>query len=131
MKYLLLVGHAALAQGIESAMAMLLGSRSFVVACGMEDGMTPDLFQETLAQKIDYVTEQDEVLVLGDIAGGSPLKSALAVLGDKGLGERVRAFGGANLAMAISAVMGIDDGLDLDSIRDAMLADGSQAVKEQ
>jgi hypothetical protein len=39
-------------------------------------------------------------------------------------------LGGANLPMAISAVMGIDDGLDLDAIRDAMLADGSQSVKQ-
>jgi hypothetical protein len=32
--------------------------------------------------------------------------------------------------MAISAVMGIDDGLDLDSIGDAVLSDGAQAVKQ-
>jgi hypothetical protein len=32
--------------------------------------------------------------------------------------------------MAISAVMGIEDELDLDAIRDAMLADGAAAVRE-
>ncbi len=130
MKYLLLVGHATLAEGIEAALEMLLGARSFVVACGMQDGTTPDAFRAEFAQKIAAVTPDDEVVVLGDIAGGSPLKNALVALDDKGLGERVVVFGGANLAMAISAVMAIDDGLGLEQIRDAMLSDGTQAVKQ-
>ncbi len=130
MKYLLLVSHAGLAQGIEGAMEMLLGSRSFVLACGMEDGMSPDAYRTLLSQIIAPVTSEDEVVVLADIAGGSPLKNALVALDDKGLGENVVVFGGVNLPMAISACMGIDDGLPLDAIRDAMLSEGSQAVRQ-
>ncbi len=130
MKYLLLVGHSTLAEGIEGALDMLLGSRPYVIACGMHDGTTPDAFRAELAGRIEAITAQDEVVVLGDISGGSPLKNALVTLAGKGLGDNVMVFGGANLAMAISAVMGIDDGLDLTSIRDAMLMDGSQAVKQ-
>ena len=32
--------------------------------------------------------------------------------------------------MMLSAVMGIDDGLDLEAIRDALIAEGTQAVRE-
>lgn len=130
MKYLLIVGHATIAEGIEGALDMLLGARSFVVACGMHDGMTPEMFRAEIAKKLAGVSAQDELVVLGDIAGGSPLKNTLVALDDKGLGDRVMVFGGANLAMAISAVMGIDDGLALDAIRDAMLVDGAQSVKQ-
>ena len=130
MKYLLLVSHAGLAQGIEGALEMLLGSRSFVIACGMQDGVSPDAYRAQLAQSIASVTPEDEVVVLADIAGGSPLKNALVALDDKGMGNSVIVFGGANLAMAISACMGIDDGLPLDAIRDAMLSEGSQAVRQ-
>lgn len=130
MKYLLLVSHATLAQGIQDALEMLLGSRSFIRACGMEDGMSADAFRATFAQSIDFITPEDEIVLIADIAGGSPLKNALVALDDKGLGEKVIVFGGANLPMAISACMGIEDGLDLDAIRDALLMDGTQAVKQ-
>ncbi|MBO7675708.1 MAG: PTS sugar transporter subunit IIA [Atopobiaceae bacterium] len=130
MKYLLVASHATLARGIKEALEMLLGARSYVLACGMEDGMTPDAYRAGVFQALDSVTSEDEVVVLADIAGGSPLKNALVALDDKGMGDKVLVLAGANLPMAISAVMGIDDGLDLDAIRDAMLADGSSAVKQ-
>lgn len=130
MKHLLIVSHAGFAGGIESALQMLLGSRAFVFSCGMEDGMGSDQFRAKLAEVIAPISAYDEVVVLGDIAGGSPLKSAIAVLDDKGLAGNVMAFGGVNLAMAISALMGIEDGLPMDDIRDALLSDGVQAVKQ-
>ena len=130
MKYLLLVSHATLAQGIEGALEMLLGSRAFILACGMEDGMAPTQFRERFSRVIDPITPKDEIVLLADIAGGSPLKNALVALDDKGLGQNVIVFGGANLPMAISACMGIEDGLDLDAIKDALLSDGVQAVKQ-
>lgn len=130
MKYLLLVSHASLARGIEEALNMLLGPRDFVIACGMEEGTSPADFQASLAAKLADVSDKDEVVLLADIAGGSPHKTAMVALGEAGLGERTYAFGGANLPMAISAVMGIEDDLDLDAIRDAMLVDGAQAVRQ-
>lgn len=130
MKYLLLVSHATLAQGIEGALEMLLGSRTFILACGMKDGIAPAQFRERLSRVIDPITPKDEIVLLADIAGGSPLKNALVALDDKGLGQNVIVFGGANLPMAISACMGIEDGLDLDAIKDALLSDGVQAVKQ-
>lgn len=130
MKYLLIVGHATLAQGLVGALEMLMGSRSFVRACGMEDGTGPAQFRESFAKIIEPIAAEDEVVLLADIAGGSPLKNALVALDDKGLGDNVIVFGGANLAMVISALMGIEDGLDLDAIRDALLADGTQAIKQ-
>lgn len=130
MKYLLLVSHATLGKGVEEALAMLLGSRSYIVSCGMADGMSPDAFRASVAKKIAPIGADDDVVVLADIAGGSPLKNTFVALDDKGLGERVIAFGGMNLAMAISAVMSIDDGLDMDAIRDSLLAEGVQSVKQ-
>lgn len=130
MKYLLLISHATIAQGIASALEMLLGSRPFVRACGMEEGMAPDEFRAELSRTLASVTADDEVVILSDIGGGSPFKSALAVLEDKGLGNAIMAFGGANLPMAIAAVMGIEDGLGMDAIHDAVLSEGAQAVRQ-
>ena len=130
MKYLLLASHATFAAGIEGALHMLLGERPFVLACGMEEGMTPEEYEARVKETLANVGAEDEVVLLGDVAGGSPLKGAMAVLEQKGLADKTIVFGGANLPMAISAVMGIEDELDLEAIRDAMLADGASAVRE-
>jgi len=130
MKYLLLASHATFAAGLEGALHMLLGERPFVLACGMEEGMTPQEFEAHVEETLAGVGPEDEVVLLGDIAGGSPLKVVAVVLERKGLTNKTVTFGGANLPMAISAVMGIEDELDLDAIRDAMLADGTAAVRE-
>ena len=128
MKYVLLVSHATLADGMRDALFMLLGPRPFVLSCFLREGMSPDEFGAQVKQETSCITSDDEVVVIADILGGAPLKVALEVL-DKMVGERSTiAFGGANLTMAIAAIMGVDDGLDLDAIGDAVLADGFQAV---
>ena len=35
MRYLLIVGHAAIAEGIVSAFEMLMGPREYIVTCGL------------------------------------------------------------------------------------------------
>lgn len=130
MKYLLLVGHAGIAQGIEAALTMLMGPREYVRACDMADGMGPEEYGCKVSSAIEPMTADDEVIVLADIGGGSPLRCALATLDERGLNRSPVSFGGANLPMAISALMGIEDDLDLDTICDAMLSEGVQGVKQ-
>lgn len=128
MKYLMLVSHATLAGGLEAALSMLLGSREYVLCCELHEGMAPQEYASKVEQEVACVQEQDQVIVLADVLGGAPLKTALAALYQKGLEANVIAFGGANLPMAIAAVMGIDDGLALEVIADAVLDNGAQAV---
>ncbi|MDO4807487.1 MAG: PTS fructose transporter subunit IIA [Coriobacteriales bacterium] len=130
MRYLLLVGHAKIASGLQSALEMLLGPREFIRSCGMEEGMGPEGFCQEFKKLIADIAAEDQVVLLADIAGGSPQKNALSVLDNHGLGNDVIVFGGANLAMAITAVMGLEDGLELDVIRDAMLSEGAQSVRQ-
>lgn len=129
MRYLLLVSHASIAEGIEAALGMLMGPRDYVIALGMAEGMDPDTYAKALACKVDAVTSDDEVVVLADVTGGSPIRCALEVLAAKLPEAQVVAFGGANLPMAISAVMSIEDELDFEALSDAMLAEGSAAVR--
>ena len=71
MKYLLLASHATFAAGLEGALHMLLGERPFVLACGMEEGMTPQEFEAHVEETLAGVGPEDEVVLLGDIAGGA------------------------------------------------------------
>lgn len=114
MRYLLLVSHGTMAPGVHSVIRMLLGDRDFVLSYSMEDGVSADAFTAELEHVIAPIEAGDSVVVLGDIVGGSPLTNTLNVLTQKGLLANTVAFGGLSLPMAISALMGIEDGLEGD-----------------
>lgn len=130
MKYLLIVSHGTMAPGVKSVLEMLLGKRDNVLAYSMEDGVSADDFVANLKKVIEPVTADDEVVVLGDIIGGSPLTNTLNTLTEKGLLPHTIAFGGVNLPMAISALMAIEDGLDDDALRAQVLGESAAAIKE-
>ena len=69
MRYLLLVSHAQLAEGMRSALEMLMGPREHVFALGMEPDERPDAFVGRVTEAFGGLTASDEVVVLGDIAG--------------------------------------------------------------
>ena len=130
MKYLLIVSHGTMAPGVKSVLEMLLGKRDNVLAYSMEDGVSADDFVANLKKVSEPVTPDDEVVVLGDIIGGSPLTNTLNTLTEKGLLPHTIAFGGVNLPMAISALMAIEDGLDDDALRAQVLGESAAAIKE-
>ena len=130
MKYLLIVSHGTMAPGVKSVLEMLLGARDNVLAYSMEDGVSADDFVAGLKKTIEPVTPDDEVVVLGDIIGGSPLTNTLNTITEKGLLPHTIAFGGVNLPMAISALMAIEDGLDNDALRAQLLSESKEAIKE-
>lgn len=103
MRYLLLVAHGEFAPGLHSALNMLEGERDDVFDIPFHDGMTQDAFKAQIRKVIAPITSGDEVLVLADLMGGSPLTGLMEAL-DAHCGlANVRAVGGMNLPMAISA----------------------------
>lgn len=130
MKYLLIVSHGTMAPGVKSVLEMLLGPRDNVLAYSMEDGVGADEFVANLKKVIEPITTDDEVVLLGDIIGGSPLTNTLNTLTEKGLLPHTIAFGGVNLPMAISALMAIEDGLDDDALKAQILSESKEAIKQ-
>ncbi len=80
MKYLVLVSHGGLAEGLKTSLAMFSGDKmDQVIAVGLKKEnqlMTSQLISEG----ISGLTADDSVLVLADIVGGSPLTTAATVL---------------------------------------------------
>ena len=105
MRYLLLVSHGTFAPGMHSVLRMLMGDRPDVLSASLEDGMGADDFVARVNEALAPVTADDEVIVLGDIIGGSPLTNTLNVLAERGMLARTTALGGMNLPMAMTAVM--------------------------
>ena len=129
MKYVVLVSHGTFAPGLKSVLAMLAGGeREDVISVGLEDGMSADTFAEKFQEAISGINAEDEIILLGDIIGGSPMTNALEQISKKGLEEQT-VFGGMNLAMALTATLMKDD-VDTELLKDSLISEAKNAIKE-
>ena len=129
MKYVVLVSHGTFAPGLKSVLAMLAGGeREDVISVGLEDGMSADTFAEKFQEAISGINAE-EIILLGDIIGGSPMTNALEQISKKGLEEQTVVFGGMNLAMALTATLMKDD-VDTELLKDSLISEAKNAIKE-
>lgn len=105
MKYEVLVSHGKFAEGLADSLAMLAGEKPEVLSCGLANGKTADEFTETFANVISVIKEDDEIILLGDLIGGSPLTTAMNVLAEKGMLKNTTVIGGMNLPLALTTVL--------------------------
>lgn len=129
MKYVILVSHGEFADGLANALGMLAGKREDLLSCGLEDGKSADEFAEKFAGVLEKVTPEDEILLLGDLIGGSPLTTACNVISEKGLIANTRVIGGMSLPLGLTALL-MKDAMDLDALKEAILPEGRDAMKE-
>lgn len=130
MKYVVLVSHGTFAPGLHSVLNMLAGGgREDILSTSLEDGMGADEFAVNFGKLIEPVKEDDEIILLADIIGGSPLTTALDVLTKKGLLAKTTAFGGMNLPMALTAAL-MKDALDTESLKASLISESRDAIKE-
>ncbi len=110
MKYLVMVSHGKLADGLHNALGMLVGKdRTDIRSAGLEDGMGADVYEENLRKLLADVRPDDQVVLLGDLIGGSPLTTAIGVISDMGLLPATVIIGGMNLPAALNAALNKDD----------------------
>ena len=130
MKYVVLVSHGTFAPGLHSVLNMLAGGgREDILSTSLQDGMGADEFAENFWKLVEPIKEEDEIILLADIIGGSPLTTALDVLTKKGLLAKTTAFGGMNLPMALTATL-MKDALDTESLKASLVSESRDAIKE-
>lgn len=130
MKYLVMVSHGTFAPGLHSVLKMLAGgNREDILSTSLEDGMSADQFAQRFGTVIEPVSGEDEVILLADIIGGSPLTTALDVLTKKGMLARTTAFGGMNLPMALTAAM-MKDAMETSDLKSTLVSEAQEAIRE-
>lgn len=128
MRYLVLVSHGTLAPGLHSVLKMLGGEREDVLSTSLEEGMGADAYVENVRALLSVVKDDDEVVLLGDIVGGSPLTNALNVVSERGLLAHTVVFGGMNLPMAMTALMGLQTA-DLEGLAASMESEAREGAR--
>lgn len=127
MKYVILVSHGKFANGLNDALSMLAGNREDILSVGLENGKSVDEFVALFTEKVKDISNDDEVILLGDIIGGSPLTNATNVLVNKGIKTVI--LGGMNLPLALTTVL-MKDTVSLDEISDQVLEQAHMAMQE-
>ena len=130
MKYLILVSHGGLAEGLKTSLAMFAGDKmSQVIAVGLKEGKSVDDFAVDFTQALSGLSVDDSVLVLADIVGGSPLTTAASVLADIGKLDSAVILGGLNLTMGLTGLV-MKDILDGKDLAQAILSEATAALQE-
>ncbi|WP_455780982.1 PTS sugar transporter subunit IIA [Megamonas funiformis] len=127
MRYVILVSHGKFANGLNDALSMLVGNREDILSVGLENGKSVDEFVALFTEKVKDISTDDEVILLGDIIGGSPLTNATNVLVNKGIKTVI--LGGMNLPLALTTVL-MKDTVSLDEIADQVLEQARMAMQE-
>ncbi|VJK29398.1 PTS system sugar-specific transporter subunit EII [Streptococcus pneumoniae] len=97
---IVLVGHGHFATGIYSSLQLIAGNQENVEAIDFVEGMSAD----ELKQKILLaISNEEEVLILSDLLGGSPFKVSSTIMGENPA-KTVNVLSGLNLAMLMEAV---------------------------
>ncbi|MBP3276972.1 PTS fructose transporter subunit IIA [Kandleria sp.] len=130
MKYLVLVSHGGFAAGLKSSLAMFAGDKmDQVIATGLENGKSAAEFRDVFKEAISPIQAEDEMVLLADIIGGSPLTTALDVLGEMNRLESTVVVGGMNLPMALTAAV-MKDALDGDALATTLVSEATTALQQ-
>ena len=127
MKYVILVSHGKFANGLNDAISMLAGNIEDILSVGLEHGKSVDEFTALFTEKVKDISNDDDVILLGDIIGGSPLTNATNVLVNKGIKTVI--LGGMNLPVALTTVL-MKDTVSLDEIANQVLEQARMAMQE-
>lgn len=130
MKYVFLVSHGTFAPGLHNALEMLAGEgRVDILSTSLENGMGSDAYAENVRKCISGITDEDEILLFGDLAGGSPLTTAANVIAEQGLLSKTVMAAGMNLPLVLSAVL-MKDTMDTPGLMSMLVTEAREEVKE-
>ena len=130
MKYVLLVSHGTFANGLHSVLEMMAGSdRNDILSTNLINVMTVEKFEGEVEKLVQEITQEDQIILLADLIGGSPLTTTLNVLSKKDMLKNTMVFGGMNLSLALNAVL-MKDVLKQDEFKQVLIEESKESIKE-
>lgn len=123
MVRLVLASHGPMAQAMLASAAMLCGEKDHVHAICLQIEDSVEQFQARLAA---CIPENEEVLLLVDIPGGTPSNQGMTLLATH---PKLRVLAGMNLMMLLDCMMQMEHAT-LDVLVDALLASGKESIQE-
>lgn len=130
MKYMILVSHGMFAPGLHDALMMLLGGEhEEIKSVSLRNGVSSEVFAKEVEETLDSIKEGSEIVVCGDLIGGSPLTTTINLMSQRGMLDKTVIIGGMNLPLVLTAAL-MKDSMDLQMIPDAALAEATGSLKQ-
>lgn len=131
MTHVVLVSHGKLAEGLRDTLHLFAKEQvKDVLAVGLRDGEDVSSFGERLKEAVLPVIRDDErVIVIADIIGGSPLTTLSELLEQAGLLDKSIILGGMNLSTTLTVLLQ-KDSLDHSTLVSQALSEGKAALQE-
>ena len=123
---ILIAGHGNFPSGVFSAVALVAGSTENVFACDFVEGMSSAELKANMTEAINKA-EGEGVLILCDLAGGTPNRTAVelkAEMADK----KIRVVAGVNLPAVMEAAFSAGDCDDVDELAAQVFESGVEGV---
>ena len=130
MKYVVMVSHGDFAPGLRTAVFMMTGPKDEVLCTNLRADMSADQFQENFRELVKPIGDEDQVILLCDILGGSPMTKSLEVLSERGLLDTAIVLTGMNMPMAMTAVIMKDVLEDREALKNTIISESQNAVAE-
>ena len=122
---LIVTGHGHFADGLHTSAKMIAGEHENVKYVNFEDGMSTETLAELLSAAYNELAHCDGIVVLSDLPGGSPFKTAVEVSmlhPDK----KIEVLAGTNLPMIVTGVTMIDFEEDPTALAEELLTTGKE-----
>lgn len=122
---IIVTGHGNFASGILSSLNLIAGEQEKLLGVDF----TVDDSTESLEIKLQEAIESlscEEVLVLSDLAGGSPFK--VSVMLSQKLSNNIRVISGTNLGMILETSL-CRDGMGVDDLVEFSINSGVSSIK--
>ena len=124
---LVVTGHGLFAEGMHSSAKMIAGENEHIKYVCFEEGMTLEGLAEKLNAAYAELSDCDGIVVLSDLPGGSPFRTAVEsamTLPDK----KIIVLSGTNLPMIITAATMASFSDDAEAMAEELLFEGKDNV---
>ena len=124
---LLVTGHGHFATGLNSSLELIAGAQPNVALVDFEADHSIEVLKDNLNKALDSLKEYDGVLVLSDLPGGSPFKTAVECKFER-QDQAIEVIAGTNLPLLIASstmTAVFESPLDL---AEAMIPEGKDSI---
>lgn len=119
----IVTAHGRFAEGIASAIHLVVGPMPHLHIINFEEGKTPQEIDEALKKAYESEKDRDLIVVLADLKGGTPFNRAVMTLSCY---NKVRILSGLNFASLYQALTA--DSGTIDEIIDEIVAVGREGI---
>ena len=124
---LVVTGHGLFAEGMHSSANMIAGENELVKYVCFKEGMGLEELAEQLNAAYAELSDCDGIVVLSDLPGGSPFKTAVECsMGHPD--KQIIVLSGTNLPMVITALSMIAFEDDVDALANELVFEGKEGV---